>query len=566
MDERIKKFWGIPELTELDQLDQFLSKKIKDHKVDDMSTFFEEIDKLKNLDKAADIIHSNIINKKKIHFVCDSDVDGLGTSVLTYRFFKDFVPYNIKLSITDRKQGYGFIPLHVSDFDLYVTADNGITAVDATKAAKEKGAQVIINDHHQPQEVLPDADVIVDPCVDPDFYYQEISGTVVLFTMFRKLLQKFYGNSRDEEWFWASIDMLGLTTLSDVMPLNVSINRFLVKSFVNNLDDFNKSYHKYLEIFKEFNNAARADDFSFTIIPALNATNRLTTAVEGFSYLINEDDDKCRAWYKYITSLNDSRKERQQVLLDYIEKYYKDWIKDKKFIIIPGQFKAEYKGVLGIIAGRLAEKYKRPTLVLNLKDGVYSGSGRSVGDINILEILKELQSKGLVKNAGGHKVALGADIEQDKLNEFYVELTKIINDEKRFPESKFVDKKKPNYFISFNNLSIFDLDLYKHLSKWEPFGQKFFKPNFATVAKITSTRAIGKNKNHATLNITDKNKLVNMKALWFFFDEEKFRQIEKDKGQDKEYVIIWLPDIDNWGGQEKLSLRILTILDLDDIK
>jgi len=562
MKNKITEFWNIPELKNLEQLDEFLAKKIKDDKIKTKEDFFKSIDNLKDLDKAVNILYKNIVNKKRIHFICDSDVDGLGTSVLTYRFFKEFVPYNIKLSITDRKQGYGFIPLHVTDFDLYVTADNGITSIDATKLAKEKGAQVIINDHHQPQEELPLADAIVDPWLDENFEFKEISGTVVLYIMLRKLLQKFYGNSRDDEWFWASIDMLGLTTISDVMPLDISINRFLVKTFIDNLDNFNKNYHKYLEIFKEFNNAARADDFAFTLIPALNVTNRLTKATEGFSYLINEDTEKCRAWYQYLLNLNESRKERQQVLLDYIEKYYKDWIKDKKFIIIPGQFKDEYKGVLGIIAGRLAEKYKRPAIVMNLKDGIYSGSGRSVGDINILEILKELQNKGLVKNVGGHKGALGIDIEKDKLNEFYIELMKIINDEKRFPESCFVDKKRPNFYISFSNLTIFDVDLYKHLEKWEPFGHRFPKPNFATIAKIANIKQIGKNKNHAIINLTDNNNLVFMKGLWFFFDENILKTLKNDK----EYIIIWIPDIDNWGGSEKLSLRILTILELDDLK
>jgi single-stranded DNA-specific DHH superfamily exonuclease len=199
---------------------------------------------------------------------------------------------------------------------------------------------------------------------------------------------------------------------------------------------------------------------------------------------------------------------------------------------------------------------------MNLKDGIYSGSGRSVGDINILEILKELQEKGLVKNVGGHKGALGIDIEKNKLNDFYIELMKIINDENRFPESKFIDKKKPNFYISFSNLTIFDIDLYKHLEKWEPFGHRFPKPNFATIGKISSLRQIGKNKNHALINITDENNLVFMKGMWFFYDENIFKNLKTDK----EYIIIWIPDIDNWGGQEKLSLRILTILDLDDLK
>ena len=558
--KNILKEFKIKELKNLEELDEFLSKKIKDHKVKNINDFFKYINDLKDLDEAVDILYKNINDKKKIKFICDSDVDGLGTSVLTYRFFKEFIPYNIKLTITNRKQGYGFIPIHVDNqHDLYITADNGITSVEATKKAKEQGSQVIINDHHQSQDILPEADAIVDPWMDENFEFKEISGTVVLFIMFRKLLHKFYGDSRDEEWFWAASDMLGLTTISDVMPLNISINRFLVKTFIDNLDNFNKSYHKYLEIFKEFNNAARADDFAFTLIPALNVTNRLTNATEGFSYLINEDNEKCKLWFQYLLNLNDSRKEKQQILLDYIEKYYIDWIKDKRFIIIPGLFKDEYKGILGIIAGRLAEKYKRPAIVMNLKNGIYSGSGRSVGNINILEILKEVQNKNLVKNVGGHKGALGIDIEKDKFNNFYIELIKIINDKNRFPDYKFIDKKKPDFYISFSNLSVFDIDLYKQIEKWEPFGHKFYKPNFATIMKLSNVRIIGKNKNHAILNFTDKNNLVYLKSLWFFFDEKKLKGLENNK----EYLVIWLPDIDTWGGKEKLSLRILNILEID---
>jgi len=560
---KILEQFNIKELENLEELDEFLSKKIKDHKVKNINDFFKYTDNLKDLNKAVDILYENITKKKRIHFICDSDVDGLGTSVLTYRFFKEFIPYGIKLTITNRKEGYGFIPKHVTDYDLYVTADNGITSIEATRIAKERGAQVIINDHHQPQEILPEADAIVDPWLDDEFEFKEISGTVVLFIMLRKLLHKFYGNTRDEEWFWASIDMLGLTTISDVMPLDISIYRFLVKTFIDNLNNFNKSYHKYLEIFKEFNDAARADDFAFTLIPALNVTNRLTSAVEGFSYLINEDDEKCRLWFQYLLNLNDSRKEKQQVLLEYIEKYYKDWIKDKKFILIPGKFKKEYDGVLGIIAGRLAEKYKRPCIVCNIKDSNsenYSGSGRSVGQLDILEILREIREENpdLITHLGGHKAALGVGFKVNKLNDIFVALQKKLED---VPEEMFRSHKKADFYINIQQVSLWDIDLYYHLLKWEPFGHKFKKPAFKTRCYLKSYKIIGKNKNHLSLIITDNSEILSIKALWFFFDPTVLPILDKAISEKKYIEIIWQPELDSFQGVEKLSIRILDILD-----
>jgi single-stranded-DNA-specific exonuclease len=159
----------------LEELDELLSKRILDNKIKTYDDFKNLLNTCQDpeLDKAVDILYENIINKKRIIGIHDSDVDGLSTATLAYRFFKTFIPYGVKIEITDRKQGYGFLPLHVDnnkDANLFYTADNGITSFEACKYAKELGKQVIINDHHQPEEIngkkeLPIADAIVDPFI-----------------------------------------------------------------------------------------------------------------------------------------------------------------------------------------------------------------------------------------------------------------------------------------------------------------------------------------------------------------------------------------------------------------
>jgi len=552
-------------ITTLDELDKLLSTRILDYKIKTYQDFKDLITNCQDseLDKAVDLLFNFIISKKKIVGIHDSDVDGLSTATLAYRFFKNFIPYGIKIEITDRKQGYGFLPLHVEnnlDADLFYTADNGITSFDACIKAKELNKKVIINDHHQPEEIngkkeLPQADAIVDPFrEDCNFDFKEISGTVVFFIMLWKLLIKFNLENRLDDFYKNSIDILALSTLSDVMPLNNSFNRFIVKDFIEN--HLNEDYiAEYIKTFKRIHNdSPLAADFSFTLIPALNATQRMASPVYGFHFLIQEAPQESEKWFNYLFDLNESRKAKQQELLEYIEKYYKDWIKDKKFIVIPGNFKKEYEGVLGIIAGRLAEKYKRPAIVLNLKDDTYAGSGRTVGNINILEIFRDIreENEDFFTHLGGHNSALGLGIKKDKLNEFYIKLQQYME---KFDEKDFISKKKPDFYIDLNQVSILNTDLYYELLKWEPFGHKFPKPIFSTHCFIGNKRIIGKNKNHLVLDLTDEKRLIHLKGLWFFFDPE----IEKKLNSGDKINVIWQPDLDSFNGQENLSLRILDI-------
>ena len=529
-----------------DRIEDILNMTLAKHKqITSLDEFPDPYDML-GMKEAVDVFTKVVAANGKIKLVCDSDMDGLGTYTLWYKFFSVFPYSNIEMMITDRKQGYGFIPAHIADdVSLYITSDNGITAIPATEAANAKGQQVIICDHHQPDLAagLPPATAIIDPYQPGDtFPYPDISGTFVLWFFLKALAEK-YGLKID--MYKEFLSEIALTTLSDVMPINKHINRFVVHDFVNRFCENEECNREYLNTFKtEVNSNPTAEDFSFGLTPLLNATQRMTKADHGAQFLVADTPEKSLEWFNYIKGLNDARKERQQTLLTYIEKHFREYI-NKPFIVIPGRFHTEYKGVLGIIAGRLADSYKKPTIVMNYNEAsrTYSGSGRSTGEVNILDLLRQ---NSHIVNVGGHKQALGVTVAEDKFDDFYNQL---IKDTEAIPEEIIRPIKLPLGFIPINKI---DIDFFHEIAKYEPFGQGFPRPTFMTKAVLKSGHLVGKQKNHLTLVITDPKGLIKIKGMQFFTTEVP------PKGE--EYMVSFRFDIDNFRGTGDLQLKIIDLI------
>jgi len=530
----MKIFNDPDELKEI--LEEILQEQPQINSFDEFPSPYE----LHDMDKAIELFTKAVSNNDKIKLVIDSDMDGLGCYTLWYNFFIHFPYKNIELLITDRKKGYGFIPEYVDeDTKLYITSDNGITSVPATKKAKEQGAKVIICDHHQPDEKegLPPADAIVDPYhPDDTFPYKDISGTFVLWFFLKALIDKYnIGIDPVKEY----LPEIALTTLSDVMPIDRHINRFVVKRFVDEFCNSDECHREYLNTFRdEVNDTPTAESFSFGLVPMINATQRMTKADHGAMFLISDTKDTSLKWFNYLKGLNDARKERQQSLLSYIEKYYKEYI-NQPFIVIPGHFQKEFKGVLGIISGRLADKYQKPCIVLNYieNEDIYSGSGRSIGELDILGVLRD---NPFIKTVGGHKQALGIAIEKDKFNDFYLQLQEDIQ---KVPDEILHPPKKIFGYLPLNKLN---WDFFKTISEMEPFGHKFRKPVFVTEGIIKSASLMGKQRNHLRFVLTDKKGLVKFDGVKFF------ETVVPEKGQL--YKVYFTIDKDDYKGGENIKL------------
>ena len=482
------------------------------------------------------IFKNAVSNNHKIKVICDSDMDGLGCYFLWYKFFT-FLPHpNVELIITDRKKGYGFVPEYVQDdVNLYITSDCGITtSKETTDLIKQNNAKTIICDHHIPEDNLPDVDSIIDPYHPEDTTpFKEISGTFVLWFFLKELISEYNLNVNPFREF---ISELAITTVSDVMPLNQPLNRFIVKTFIDTFDQQDKTY---LNTFREqINSNPTSETFAFSLIPMINATQRIAKAEFGAEFLLAETKESSLEWFNYIKSLNDSRKEIQQTLMSYIEKYYKEYI-NKPFIVIPGKFQKEYKGVLGIISGQLAQQHIKPCIVLNFNENTneYTGSGRSIGELNILDVLRDNK---FVKNVGGHKAALGITISGDKFDDFYSSLQEDIV---KIPDSILKPKRHIFGEIPINNIHY---DFYKVIHEYEPFGHKFKKPIFQTEGYIKTARLVGKHRNHLAFSITDKNKRIVITGMQFF--------TKNIPNLGEKYQVIFTFDKDDYKGGESLKL------------
>jgi len=537
---------------EPDDLKELLEKELEQYPQVYSYKEFPNPYELHDMDKAVDIFTKAVANNEKIKLVCDSDMDGLGTYTLWYNFFIHFPYSNIELLITDRKKGYGFIPEYIDDdTKLYITSDNGITSIPATEAAHKKGAKVIICDHHQPDldMGLPEADAIVDPYHPEDtFPYKDISGTFVLWFFIKALVEKYQVPIDVYDEFLPEI---ALTTISDVMPINKHINRYVVKDFVDKFCSSDSCHREYLNIFREEVNAnPTAESFSFGLVPMINATQRMTKADHGAMFLISNTKENSKQWFEYLKSLNEARKEKQQNLLSYIEKYYKEYI-NAPFIVIPGKFQKEFKGVLGVISGNLAQSNNKPCIVLNYNPETkeYSGSGRSIGDLNILDVLRD---NPYIKQVGGHKQALGITIEEEKFEDFYLQLQ---SDIQKVPPEILKPKRKVMGKIPINKIN---WDFFEVIREFEPFGHRFRKPVFLTEGILKSASLMGKNRNHLRFVITDEKGLVKFDGVKFFETNVP------EKGQ--KYKVYFTIDKDDYKGGENIKLMAEAFEKIDNIR
>ena len=486
--------------------------------------------------------------------VHDSDCDGINAYMLGYIFFKKFNYKNIELCITDRSKGYGFRPYHITDRannlpHLIITADNGITSHEACKLALANGISVIITDHHQVDvhEGLPPASVVVDPHQQAcNFKYPDINGTFV-YWFFLKALQKACNLPIDMENEF--IPELCISTISDVMPLH-NINRFVVKKGLEIMPYHNRRWIKsYLAYSKK--QKFTAEDLAFDLIPAINVTSRLTDAEESAVFYTRENEYESKAWLQYIQDLNAVRKKLQFDAQAKIETVYAEWLKSP-FILIPGE--GIKKGLLGPIAGRLAEKYKKPTIVLTKSaDGKhYSGSGRSIGEVDLLGLVKDSPYVDQLKT-GGHKAACGVTFPVENLSALWQELQVKTN---ALPKSQFIDTKFD--IMGYLDVCKIDYHLFEGIEYFQPFGHKFQKPTFMCTGHFTEIKKLGKDKNHYAM-IFNTYTGCYIRALWFFFTS--------DISKDKKYNILFTISKDDFNKEDPqaICIHVKAILTEDEL-
>ena len=457
----------------------------------------------KDISKAAKRIKQAIESQESIAIVGDYDVDGVVSSVIIADFFDDLgVDYTMR--IPNRfSDGYGLNPSIVEELDatLIITVDNGISAVEAAEKCLEKGIDLIITDHHTPPVELPNAYAIINPKQeDCDFPSCEICGAQVAWYMVAALKEECQINYDLSRY----LDILAIAIMADMMELK-DMNRAMVKSGMKFLNNSSRPAFKAIKnLFGK--EQFETDDISFLIAPLINSSGRMDDATLSYEFLKAKYLDDATSILEEITALNNLRKEQEKLLFEASLETVKE---NENVIVSWGE--GWHEGVIGIVASRLAKRFKKPAIVFSIDGEKAKGSARSIGNVDILSLVAKQED--LLLGFGGHKGAAGMSIEPSNLPSFkeaLVSTCKEITAESLASADGLLGEIDPEEI---------DFELLEILEYFEPYGQKNPRPSFLIKnIEVKLTRYIGKDSNHLKLILQNKNK--TLESLFFNFDTD----------------------------------------------
>lgn len=483
---------------------------------------------MRDMEKAVNRLNKALGSKEKVMVYGDYDVDGTTAVALVYKYLQNYYSNLVYYVPTRDDEGYG-ISFQSVDYaasigvKLIIVLDCGIKAVEEIAYAKSKGIDFIICDHHVPDDVLPDAAAILNPKLKDDKYpFKELSGCGVGF----KFMQGFaksngITNSYDLE---SLLDLLVVSIAADIVPI-VGENRILAYYGLRRLNtNPNVGLKSIIKLCGLNNKQITISDIIFKIGPRINASGRMESGTESVELLVTKDPVEALSMSKRIDQYNKDRKELDRQITDeanvIIENHRKQ-IQGKKPIVIYDR--NWHKGIIGIVASRLAELYFRPSVVLTFDDnGVAIGSSRSVRGFDIYTAIKSCRD--LLENFGGHTNAVGLSIKEDNIDEFRRRLTLYVEEHIQVDQiTPQIDVDCELSFAEINN------DLLKYMRLLNPYGPENTKPVFMTrgVIDVGTSKIVGKNMEHIKLEITDgisdrvMNGIAFNMAQYFDYIKEK---------------------------------------------
>lgn len=490
---------------------------------------------MKDIEKACLLLKEKINLGKKIRIVGDYDVDGVISVFILYKALKR-CDANIDYEIPDRiNDGYGInkniIKKAYDDgIDTIITCDNGIAAISETEYAKSLGITVIVTDHHDVafteedgirNSILPSADCILNPKQeDCNYTFKKICGAGVAFKLIEVLYESF---EIKKEEVYEFIEFVAIATVCDVVDL-VDENRIFVKNGLEMITNTNNIGLRELKKANDLEDKEiTAYHLGFIIGPCINASGRLDSAKKGLELLLCEDINKAEILAKEIVDLNEERKEMTSEGLERAIKIIEaSSIKDDTILVV--YIHDIHESLAGIIAGRVKEKYNKPTIILTKSEEGVKGSCRSIEEYNIFEGL--LSCKDILDKFGGHPMAAGLSLQEDKVEI----LRKRLNDTCNLTKEDLMKKISIDMSLPLESVTI---PLIDELKKLEPFGKGNSKPIFGVKnARIKKAILMGKNKNVLKLKILT-NENIYIDAMIFNNIEEFEEKIIKKYGQDE---------------------------------
>lgn len=451
---------------------------------------------MRDMDKAITRIETAIANNERILIYGDYDVDGTTAVSLVFSYFNDFYD-NICYYIPDRyTEGYG-ISFQGIDFakdnnvTLIIALDCGIKANDKVDYANERNIDFIICDHHLPGDVLPNAVAVLDPKRnDCSYPFDELSGCGIGFKLIQAYAEK---NKLNAEKIYDQLDLVAVSIASDLVPITGE-NRILAKFGCDRINQNPRAGIKALMSELKLSRNLDITDLVFIIGPRINAAGRIAHGSEAVTLLIENDYDVAIEKTKKVQQNNTDRKTIDKDITDeaFAMIDNNETLIHKKTTVLYQEH--WHKGVVGIVASRMIEKYYRPTIILASSNGKAVGSGRSVPGFDLYDAIDSC-SEHLVQ-FGGHKYAAGLTIELDKIQDFSDAFEKIVRD--RITADQQIPQVEIDAEIELTDIND---KFFNILEQMQPFGPGNMRPTFVTKDVYDTGYSKVLNGNHLKLNI-----------------------------------------------------------------
>ncbi|MBQ4068212.1 MAG: single-stranded-DNA-specific exonuclease RecJ [Lachnospiraceae bacterium] len=474
---------------------------------------------LKDMEKAVNIIEEKIVAGKSIRIVGDYDIDGVCAGNILVKGL-DMLDANVSFVVPDRIiDGYGINDRIIDEaleegVDTIITCDNGIAAYDTISYGKQKGLTIIITDHHEVPENIPPADAVIDARQkDCKYPYKELCGASIAYKLICALHNRIKGKL---DGVINLLELAAIATIGDVVDLKDE-NRIIAKY---GLGLINSSPSKGVQALINANELKgkkiTAYHIGFVIGPCLNAGGRLDTAMKSYT-VIKGDAPNLDDLALELKELNDERKamtiDNTELAINIVDSN-KEYLTQTVLVVYLPEC---HESLAGIVAGRIRERYNKPTFVITKGETILKGSGRSIEGYNMYEELVKCE-KYLAKY-GGHEMAAGLSIEENNLEKFI----KLINSNSKLTDEDLVQKVWIDVPMPFNYVKE---ELIEELSRLEPFGKANTKPVFAEKnVKLLRATVLGQNRNVIRLNMVNEYG-YRMEGTFFSTEEEFVEKLE----------------------------------------
>lgn len=501
---------------------------------------------LPDMDKAVDRVRRAIEGGEKILVYGDYDCDGVTATVILYDYLENagadvlyYIPeregegYGLNRPAIDRMKGAGVA--------LIVTVDNGVTALEEIDYANTLGIDVVVTDHHRPGEALPNGAAVVDPHrADSAYPFPDLCGAGVAFKLISALegdtegmLLEHYG------------DLLAIGTVADVVPLRDE-NRSLVRTGLSLLAQTENPGLQALAKKAGLDlEEVDAEKIAFAIAPRINVAGRIGSVDQAVELLLCQDEERAEQLAGEICALNDRRKGLEGEIIRDIQKLLEEdpRLLDRRVLVITGE--GWNRGVIGIIAARLVERYKKPCILLSVMDGEARGSARSVEGFSIIEHIRACQP--LLKKCGGHPMAAGLILDAENIPAFSREIERCARE--RHPVMP-VPTLRVDTVVRTGEVTLENIRL---LERLEPFGSGNPQPALALVgARVEKLTPMGKDGGHLRLSLSQDG--TALPAALFGVG---LRDFPLEEGELADCAVAL--SVNTYNGTQRVQARVLSI-------